>query len=148
MRPHKRARSKPSSHQSPVRYTLHCAMLCYQTCRGCVCDVSTDSSRHRESSREVQVDAGFSRVASTCPGSRAASSPAARGWCGSTAAPLAGRWEFGVSCCCLQTPARIIYWLTFPSPRVISLFFQGLGGFWRHQDLIPAQLGLHSGGRC
>lgn len=88
------------------------------------------------------MDAGFSHVASTCPGSKPAGSPVAHGWRGSTAAHLGG------SCDCqgswgpeqMAAPARGTHCLTFCSLRVSSHFFLGLGGIWRHQDLIPAQI--------
>lgn len=40
----------------------------------------------------------------------------------------------------LAAPARGTCWFTFHSLRVSSHFFLGLGGIWKHKDLIPAQI--------
>lgn len=114
-----------------VPTNIHCFMCLSKPClavwftKAGVYAVSTDSSKQRESSREnLQVDAGFSRVASTCPGSKPAGSPAAREQRGSTAAHLGGSCDFQGSWGCEQTaaPARGICWLTFHSLRVSSFW--------------------------
>lgn len=88
------------------------------------------------------MDAGFSHVASTCPGSKPAGSPTAPRQRVSTAAHLGGSCDFQGSWGFEQTaaPARDTCCLTFHSLRVSSYFFLSLGGIWRNQDLIPAQI--------